>query len=94
MANRTPHLTLDQTIRWRRKLVEKKRKEKRERERREKEEREAPTSLYNLRRSVGWFSSSQELKTICWTKATRGYRKHQISPRIQVKSSRNQGFRV
>ena len=63
-------------------------------ERREKDERETPTSLYDLRRSVGWFSSDQELKIICLTKATRGYRKHKISPRIQVKSSGNRGFRV
>ena len=63
-------------------------------ERREKEKRETPTSLYDLRRSVGRFSSGQELKIICSTKATRRYRKHEISPRIQVKSSGNQGFRV
>ena len=64
------------------------------RKRRKKEEREATTSLYDLWRSVGRFSSSQVLKIICSTKASRGYRKHEISPRIQVKSSRNQGFRV
>ena len=64
------------------------------RKRREKEEREAPTSLYNLRRLVGQFSSSQELKIICSTKASCGYRKQEISSRIQVKSSGNQGFRV
>ena len=75
-------------------IGEKKRKEKKgERERREKEEREASISLYDLRRLVGWFSSSQELKFICSTKAKRGYRKHEISSRIQVKSSGNQGFR-
>ena len=71
---------------------EKKKKEGRKRKRKdriEKEERETPTSLYNLRRSV-----SQELKIICLTKATRGYQKHEISPRIQVKSSGNQGFQV
>ena len=62
--------------------------------RREKEEREAPTSLYDLWRSVGLFSLGQELKIICSTKATGGYQKHEISPRIQVKSSGNQGFRV
>ena len=43
-----------------------------ESERRNKEEREAPTSLYDLRRSVGLFSSGQELKIICSTKATVG----------------------
>ena len=62
--------------------------------RREKEEREAPTSLYNLQRSVGQFSSDKELKIISSTKATHGYQKHEILPRIQVKSLGNQGFRV
>ena len=57
-----------------------------------RERGEAPTSLYDLRRLVGQFSLGQELKIICSTKATRGYRKHEISPRIQVKSSGNQGF--
>ena len=37
--------------------------------RREKDERESPTSLYDLLRSVGRFSSGQELKIICSTKA-------------------------
>ena len=63
-------------------------------ERIEKDEREAPTSLYDLQRSVDRFSSGQELKIICSIKATHGYRKHKISPRIQVKSSGNQGFQV
>ena len=66
-------------------------KEKREKKERE---REAPTSLYDLRRSVGRFSSGQELKIIYSTKVMRGYQKHEISPRIQVKSSGNQGFPV
>ena len=64
----------------------KERKKRKRKERREKEEREAPTSLYDLQRSVGRFSSGQELKIICSTKATHGYRKHKISSRIQVKS--------
>ena len=64
------------------------------RKRREKDEREAPTSLYDLRRSVGRFSSGQELKIICLTKAMPKYKKHEISPRIQVKSLGSQGFRV
>ena len=79
------HLTLDQTN----SMGRRRRKRK---ERREKEERKAPTSLYDLRRSVGRFSSGKELKIICSTKATRGYQKQEISPRIQVKSSGNQGF--
>ena len=69
-------------------------KKKKGNKRREKEERETPTSLYDLQRSVGRFLSGQELKIICLTKAMRGYRKHEISPRIQVKSSGNQGFQV
>ena len=58
------------------------------------EKREAPTSLYDLRRSMGRFSLGQELKIIYSTKAMCGYQKHEISPRIQVKSSENQGFQV
>ena len=62
------------------------REKERKKERREKDERKSLTSLYDLRRSVGRFSSGQELKIICSMKATRGYRKHEISPMIQVKS--------
>ena len=64
------HLTLDQTnsVGRRRKGGKKK----------EKEEREDLTSLYDLRRLVGRFLSGRELKIICSTKATRGYRKHDI----------------
>ena len=80
------HSTLDQTNSVGR--------EKEKKKRREKEKREAPTSLYNLWRLVGRFSSDQELKIIFLTKAMRGYRKHKILSRIQVKSLRNQGFWV
>ena len=52
------------------------RKKRKRKERREKDERKTLTSLYDLRRSVGRFSSGQELKIICSTKATRGYQKH------------------
>ena len=65
------HLTLDQTNsmgRRRRNGGEKKRKK-----RRKKDQREDPTSLYDLLRSVGRFSSGQELKIIFSTKATSGY---------------------
>ena len=86
------HLTLDQTNSVGRRR--RRRGKKKEKERREKEEREAPTSLYDLRRLVGRFSSGQELKIICLTKAMHGYRKHEISLRIQVRSSENQGFWV
>ena len=81
----TSHLTFDHTnsVGRRRRKGGKKKKE-----------REAPTSLYDLWRSLGRFSSGQGLKIICSTKAMRGYRKHKISPRIQVKSSGNQGFQV
>ena len=61
---------------------------------RERVEREAPTSLYNLWSSVAWFSSDQERKFIYSTRATHGYQKHGISPRIQVRNSGNQRFRV
>ena len=57
-------------------------------------EREASTSLYDLRSLVAWFSSGQERKFIYSTRATRGYRKHGISPRIQARSLENQRFRV
>ena len=57
-------------------------------------EREAPTSLYDLQSSVTRFSSSQVLKSIFTMSATRGYRKQKISPKIQVKSLRDRGFRV
>ena len=86
------HLTLDQTnLRGGEEEREGKSNRK---EIREKDEKEAPTSLYDLQRSVGRFSLGQELKIICLTKATRRYQKHEISSRIQVKSSENQGFRV
>ena len=39
-------------------------------------------SLYNLRRSGGRNPSSQDLKFIYSMSATRGYRKHAISPKI------------
>ena len=57
-------------------------------------EREAPTSLYDLQSSVTRFSSGQELKSIFVMSATRGYQKQRISSKIQVKSSRDRGFRV
>ena len=58
------------------------------------EEREASTSLHDLRSSVAWFSSSQKLKFIYATRATRGYQKQGISPKIHTKSSGYRGFRV
>ena len=48
----------------------------------EREMRETPHSLYDLRRSVGRNPSSQDLKFIYSTRATRGYRKHTISSKI------------
>ena len=47
---------------WERRKEGEKREEKEEG--REKEEREAPTSFYDLQRSVGRFLSGQELKII------------------------------
>ena len=68
------HLTFDQTN-----SIGRRRRKRGGREKiGEKEKRETPTSLYDLRRSVGRFSSGQELKIICSTKATRGYQKHEI----------------
>ena len=61
---------------------------------RERRRERALTSLYDLRRSVGQNSSRQERKFIYSIRATRGYRKHEISPRIQARSSGNQRFRV
>ena len=49
-------------------------------------EREAPTSFYDLWRSIARFSSCQELKSIYVTRATQGYQKHGISPKIQARS--------
>ena len=67
----------------------------RESERGEKRvERETLTSLYDLRRLVARFSSSQELKSIYATRAMRGYRKQRIFPKIQAKSLGDRGFRV
>ena len=54
----------------------------------------APTSLYDLQRSVGRNSSGQERKFIYLTRATRGYRKHEILPRILARSLGNQKFLV
>ena len=84
------HLTLEQTN----SVGRRRRRGGKTKEKREKEEREAPTSLYNLQRLMGRSSSGQELKNICLTMDMRGYQKHEILPRIQVKSSGNQGFWV
>ena len=62
------------------------------REEEERVKREAPTSLYDLQSSVAHFLSSQELKFIYATRATRGYRKQRISPKIHAKSSGDRGF--
>ena len=48
----------------------------------ERERRKTPPSLYDLRRSGGRNSSSQDLKFIYSTRATRGYRQHAISLKI------------
>ena len=47
-----------------------------------KEMSETPPSLYDLQRSGGRNSSSQDLKFIYLTRATRGYRQHAISLKI------------
>ena len=45
-------------------------------------ERKTPHSLYDLRRSGGRNSSSQDLDFIYSTRATRGYRQHAVSSKI------------
>ena len=60
----------------------------------EREKERAPTSLYDLWRSGGRNSSGQKRNFIYSTRATRGYQKHGISLRIQLRSSGNQRFRV
>ena len=59
-----------------------------------REGKRALTSLFDLWRSVGRNSSGQERKFIYSTSATCGYQKHNISLRIQARSSGNQGFQV
>ena len=48
----------------------------------EREMSKTPPSLYDLRRSGGRNPSSQDLKFIYSTRATCGYRKHVVSPKI------------
>ena len=48
----------------------------------ERKMRETPHFLYYLRRSGGQNPSSQDLKFIYSTRATRGYRQHAISSEI------------
>ena len=49
---------------------------------REREGRKSPPSLYDLQRSSSQNPSSQDLKFIYSTRATRGYRQHAVSPKI------------
>ena len=58
-------------------------------EKRERGGERAPTSLYDLRRSVGQNLSGQERKFIYSTRATCEYRKYGISLRIQARISGN-----
>ena len=71
-----------------------KRESERGEERVQRVEREALTSLYDLRSSIARFSSGQKLKSLYMTRATGGYRKQRISPKIQVKSLGDCGFQV
>ena len=48
----------------------------------ERERNKTPPSLYDLRRLGGRNPSSQDLKFIYSTRATRGYQKHTVSPKI------------
>ena len=45
-------------------------------------ERKVLHFLYDLRKSGGQNTSSQDLKFIYSTRATRGYRQHAVSPKI------------
>ena len=46
----------------------------------------------DLRKSDRQILSSKERKVLYATRATRGYKKHRISPRIQVKVRKNSNF--
>ena len=48
----------------------------------EREMSKSPPSLYDLRRLDGRNLSSQDLKFIYSMRATYGYRKHAVSPKI------------
>ena len=48
----------------------------------ERERSKTPPSFYDLRRSGGRNPSSQDSKFIYSTRATRGYRKRAVSPKI------------
>ena len=48
----------------------------------EGERSKTPPSLYDLRRSGSRNPSNKDLKFIYSTRATRGYRKHAVSPKI------------
>ena len=55
---------------------------------------ERSSSFFFLRSTeIGW-SDLEDLKFIYSTRATCGYKKHEISSRIHAKSLRNQRFRV
>ena len=49
-------------------------------------------SCFDLRKSDRQNGSGQERKVLYVTRATRGYQKHGISPRIQVKLRKNPNF--
>ena len=49
-------------------------------------------SFSDLRKSNRRNSLGKERKVLYMTRATRGYQKHGISPRIQVKNSENPNF--
>ena len=50
-------------------------------------------SLFDIRSFDRWNSSDQGRKFIYSTRATREYKKHRISSRIQVRSAENPKFR-
>ena len=53
-------------------------------------ERKVLPSLYDLRRLGGWNPSSQDLKFIYSTRATRGYQQHAVSLKISGLENKNQ----
>ena len=50
------------------------------------------TFFSNSRKSDRRISSGKERKVLYATRATRGYNKHRISPRIQLKIRKNPNF--
>ena len=63
-------------------------------ERKGREEKEALSSLYDLQRSINRLPTGQGLKSEYPARATRGYRKLQVSSRFHAKGSASRKLRV